>query len=74
MSEPTMNIYQGLCVGRRNKNSLEGSFKFIFRYCGVDVYMNIKQNSPYLKEVNILRRGSGNIRNKNAMFRKRLAK
>ncbi|CAD8061828.1 unnamed protein product [Paramecium primaurelia] len=74
MSEPTMNTYQGLCVGKRRSNSLDASFKFIFRYCGVDVFMNVKQNSPYLKEVTILKKGTGNIRNKVALFTKRLAK
>lgn len=74
MSEPNMNVYQGLIVARRNKNSLEGSFKVIFRYCGVEVFMSVKQNSPYLRDFKILKRGSGGVRNKQAIWKHSLSK
>jgi hypothetical protein len=42
----------------------------IFKYCGAEVFMHAKVNSPYLRDFKILKRGSGNIRSKIAIWGK----
>ncbi|KAM3143714.1 hypothetical protein pb186bvf_004210 [Paramecium bursaria] len=74
MSEQNETRYEGLVVARRNKNSLEASFKLITKYCGVRAFLYIKIHSPYLRGLTILKRGSGNIRNKQAIWRNSLLK
>ena len=79
ISEAKENTYQGtlnnivfsegLILARRNRNSLEASYKIMFRFCGVEVFMYVKQNSPYLRELKVLKRGSGNVRNKSAIWK-----
>ena len=54
----------------RKKNSLEGGFYVMYRFCGMLIKMYVKFYSPFLKDFKILRRGSGNLRNKLAMWEK----
>ncbi|KRX01101.1 Translation protein SH3-like domain [Pseudocohnilembus persalinus] len=62
ISEGKINTYTGIVIGRKKRNSLSASFKFIFRYCGVEVFMNVMENSPFLKDIKIVSRGQGNLR------------
>lgn len=62
LSEGKGNTYTGLVVNRRNPYQLSGRFDVIFRFCGVEVYMGVKQYSPFLSNFKLVQRGSGNLR------------
>jgi hypothetical protein len=40
LSEKKSNTYTGICISRKMRNSLMGSFKVLFRFCGVQVKEN----------------------------------
>lgn len=64
LSEKKSNTYTGICIGRRKRNELQATFRVLFRFCGVLVEMDVKQNSPFLANIKIIHRGSGNLRNR----------
>ena len=64
ISEGRGNYYTGICIGRSRKNEIDATFKVVFRFGGVEVVMNVKQNSPFLSDFKLVARGSGNHRSK----------
>jgi Ribosomal protein L19. len=64
LSEGKGNTLSGILIGRTKRNSLHGGFNVIFRFCGVEVIMNVKQYSPLLANLRLVARGSGNLRSK----------
>lgn len=69
-SDGKTNTYTGLVLAVRKRNSLEGGFYVMYRFCGMLIKMYVKFYSPFLKDLKILRRGAGNVRNKLAMWNK----
>ncbi len=57
ISEMKGNTHTGVVVGRRRKGELTAMFDIIFRFCGVEVYMTVPENSPMLRSVKVLERG-----------------
>jgi len=64
ISEGKGNTYTGVIIGRSQPNSLAAGFKVIFRFCGVEVLLNVKQHSPMLQDFKLVAKGRGQIRNK----------
>jgi len=57
LSEKKFNIHTGLVLGTRRKNSLDGTIRVLFRFCGALIEMNLKKYSPYLAEFRVVGRG-----------------
>jgi len=64
LSEGKSNTYTGIVIGRTRRNSLQGAFQVVMRFCGVEVYMNAKQFSPMMANFRLVARGAGNLRSK----------
>lgn len=62
LSELRGHTITAICVNRRMRNSLEGSFTCVFKFCGLQTMMKIKQSSPFLRNLKIVAKGSGNLR------------
>ena len=62
ISEGLGNILTGIVIGRRKPNSYDASFKVLMRLAGEQLVMDFKELSPFLVDIKILSRGSGNLR------------
>jgi ribosomal protein L19 len=51
------NTYTGVVIGVRKRNSLNASFNLLFRFCGVQINMQIKLYSPMLNDLKITKKG-----------------
>ena len=76
------NTYTGVVIGIRKRNSLNASFNLLFRFCGVQINMQIKLYSPMLNDLKIMKKGTifkllgtGNLRKRlNYLQHKRLTR
>lgn len=64
LSEGNGNTITGLCIGLDAPNTLMGSFTAVFNFAGVPIRMKVKLNSPFLTDLQIVAKGSGNLRHK----------
>jgi len=64
LSEGKGNSYTGTIIGRSRRNTYNATFRVLFRFCGVQVEMNVKQFSPMLANFRLVAKGSGNLRSK----------
>ena len=64
ISEGKGNLYTGTVIGRTRRNTYNAAFRVLFRFCGVEVEMNVRQYSPMLSAFKLVARGSGNLRSK----------
>eukprot|EP01015_Nassula_variabilis_P030353 TRINITY_DN665_c0_g2_i2.p1 TRINITY_DN665_c0_g2~~TRINITY_DN665_c0_g2_i2.p1 ORF type:complete len:258 (-),score=27.19 TRINITY_DN665_c0_g2_i2:174-947(-) len=75
LSEAKGNNLVGIVIGRKQRDTLNSSFKVVVRFCGVEMLMNVKQFSPLVTSLKILTRGSGNLRSKlNYIWQKTLTR
>lgn len=47
---------------------MDAGYKIMFKHAGMECMMYVKQNSSYLRDLKIIEKGSGNIRNKQAIW------
>lgn len=64
LSEGNGNTITGLCIGLDAPDTLMGSFTAVFNFAGVPIKMKVKLNSPFLTDLQILAKGSGNLKHK----------
>jgi ribosomal protein L19 len=64
LSEGNGNTITGLCVGLDKPKALQGSITVCFNFAGVPVKMKLKLNSPFLTDLQLVTRGSGNLKHK----------
>lgn len=54
MSEGNGNTITGVCIGVKDRDSLNGSFLVVFNLAGIPVKMRIKLYSPLLTEFELV--------------------
>lgn len=64
LSEGNGNTITGLCVGLDRPKNLQGSMTVLFNFAGVPIKMKVKLNSPFLADLQLVSRGSGNLKYK----------
>jgi ribosomal protein L19 len=64
LSEGNGNSITGLCVGMSRAKSLQANMTVLFNFAGVPVRMKVKLNSPFLADLQLVSRGSGNLKYK----------
>lgn len=64
ISEGYGNTLTGMVIARYRDNSLMAGFDVVFRFCGAEVFMHVKQNSPLLQSVKVVDKSFGTLRQK----------
>lgn len=64
LSEGNGNTITGLCVGLDRPKHLQGTMTVLFNFAGVPIKMKVKLNSPFLADLQLVSRGSGNLKHK----------
>lgn len=64
LSEGKGNEFTGLCLGVAKRESLHANFWVIVRVSGSPTLFNVKLHSPFLANLEIVQRGSGNHNSK----------
>lgn len=73
VSEGYGNTLTGMVTARYKNNSLMAGFDVVFRFCGAEVFMHVKQNSPLLTSIKVVDKSYGTLRQKlNYMWDDRL--